>query len=48
MEARKKLVIHLRSAWMTDRIRYFPVVEKQYFTNILHPVNVEKIVAIHL
>ena len=22
---------------MTDRIRYFPVVQKQYFTNILHP-----------
>jgi len=37
MEDRKKLVIHLRSAWMTDRIRDFPVVQKQYFTNILHP-----------
>ena len=37
VEARKKLVIHLRSTWMTDRIRYFPVVQKQYFTNILHP-----------
>ena len=37
MEDRKKLVIHLRSTWMTDRIRYFPVVQKQYFTNILHP-----------
>jgi len=37
MEDRKKLVIHFRSAWMTDRIRYFPVVQKQYFTNILHP-----------
>jgi len=37
MEDRKKLVIQLRSTWMTDRIRYFPVVQKQYFTNILHP-----------
>jgi len=37
MEDRKKLVIHLRSTWMTDRIRKFPVVQKQYFTNILHP-----------
>ena len=36
MEDRKKLVIHLRSMWMTDRIRYFPVVWKEYFTNILH------------
>ena len=36
MEDRKKLVIHPRSTWMTDRIRYFPVVQKQYFTNILH------------
>jgi len=34
MEDRKKLVIHLRSTWMTDRIQYFPVVHKQYFTNI--------------
>jgi len=37
MEDRKKLVIHLRSTWMTDCIRYFLVVQKQYFTNILHP-----------
>jgi len=37
MEDRKKLVIHLRSTWMTGRIRYFCVVQKQYFTNILHP-----------
>jgi len=36
MEGKKKLVIHLRSMWMTDRIRYFPVVQKQYYTNILH------------
>jgi len=25
MEDRKKLVIHLRSTWMTNRIQYFPV-----------------------
>jgi len=37
MEDRKKLVIHLRSTWMTDRIQYFPIVQKQYCTNILHP-----------
>ena len=37
MEARKKLVIHLRSTWMTDKIQYFPIVQKQYFTNILQP-----------
>ena len=37
VEDTKKLVIHLRSMWMTDCIRYFPVVQKQYFTNILHP-----------
>jgi len=36
MEDRKKLLIHLRSMWMTDRIRYFLVAQKQYFTNILH------------
>jgi len=37
MEDRQKLLIQLRSTWMTDRIRYFPVVQEQYFTNILHP-----------
>jgi len=37
MEDRKKFVIHLRSTWMTDRIRYFPVVQNQYFIHILHP-----------
>jgi len=36
MEDRKKLVIHLKGTWMTDRMRYFPVVQKHYFTNILH------------
>jgi len=47
MEDRKKLVIHLRSAWMTDRIRDFPVVQKQYFTTFYIPVNMEQTVAIH-
>ena len=37
MKDRIKLVIDLKSTWMTDRIRYFPVVQKQNFTNILHP-----------
>jgi len=37
MEDRIKLVIHLRSTRMTDRIQNIPVVQKQYFTNILHP-----------
>jgi len=27
---------------MTDRIQYFPIVQKQYFTNILHPRQCEK------
>ena len=36
MEERKKLEIHVTNTWMIDHIRYFPVVNKQYFTNILH------------
>jgi len=42
VEDRIKIVIHLRSTWMADRIRYIPVVQKQYFNNILHPRQCEK------
>ena len=47
MEDRKKLVIHLRSTWMTYRIRYFPLFRNSISPRFSIPVNVELIVAIH-